>query len=238
MTSIQSIKRFYKGVTVSETEEGVFQLLLDGRSAKTPARNLLHVNEKTLAEAIAAEWEAQNESIELRSMTLTRLVMSALDLTDSDAIKIKELIINYLQTDLLCYFSDTPQDLRNRQEKSWRPFLAWGLSEGLDLKTSSGIVHVDQEETSIDVARGWIAKANDLELVTLARLTEMSGSALIACNLWRQKIDAQEAFNASRLDEMFQAEKWGIDAEAQTRADVLQAEFLSTARIFEFLKFD
>src|SRR5438045_8385381 len=68
-------KRFYKSVGLTETPDG-FSVTLDGRIIKTPAKRLLLVPSRAVAEGIAAEWEAQKEASDPTSMPLTRLAHS------------------------------------------------------------------------------------------------------------------------------------------------------------------
>ena len=56
------MKRFYKDVAVTP-QEGGFAILLDGRTVKTPARNILVLPTEKLASAIAAEWREQGEEV-------------------------------------------------------------------------------------------------------------------------------------------------------------------------------
>lgn len=228
------IKRFYKEVTVEKSDDG-FQILLDGRKAKTPARHGLRVENRTFADCIANEWSEQEESVDLKAMLFTRLAMSAIDLCDSDRQKIIDLVIGYLGSDLLCYFSEGPAPLRARQEEAWQPYLAWASEMGFPLITSEGIAPVTQHQASLDAARRMVLAANNLAVVVLGRLTELSGSAVLALHLLREGSEAEAVFSASRVDEDFQAEKWGVDTEAEARALRLKDEFVETAKVLSFL---
>ena len=60
-------KRFYSCVNVVKSANG-YSVELDGRPIKTPAKNLLEVESETIAGAIAADWERQEEFIDLEAM--------------------------------------------------------------------------------------------------------------------------------------------------------------------------
>ena len=70
--------RFYKDATAGEGEDG-FPVLLDGRGVRTPARKPLAAPVKPLAQAIAAEWSAQEKVVDPAVMPLTRLANSIID---------------------------------------------------------------------------------------------------------------------------------------------------------------
>ena len=68
-------KRFYKSVTVTEQ----LGIALDGRNVRTPLKAALVLPSSTLAEAVAAEWNAQVEFINPHAMPLTKLANTAID---------------------------------------------------------------------------------------------------------------------------------------------------------------
>ena len=71
-------RRFYDRAQVGEGTQG-FPILLDGKPVRTPARRALVAPVRPLAEAIAAEWEAQRDFVEPAQMPLTRLANSVID---------------------------------------------------------------------------------------------------------------------------------------------------------------
>ena len=70
------MKRIYKTVAVDEIEGG-FSVTLDGRLVRSPARRELTVPNRPLAEAVAAEWEAQEETIDPKGMPMMSLLATA-----------------------------------------------------------------------------------------------------------------------------------------------------------------
>src|SRR5262245_32496920 len=93
-------KRFYKTVSVSEQPEGI-AVLLDSRPVKTPARRALALPAIAIAEAIAAEWRAQGETIDPGSMPLTRLCNSIIDGVIARSQEVAADIAKYFGSDLL-----------------------------------------------------------------------------------------------------------------------------------------
>ncbi len=73
------MKRFYKQAAAAAAEGG-FEVQLDGRAVRTPGRALLLLPTRPLAEAVAAEWAAQEAQVRTQDMALMSLSCTALDL--------------------------------------------------------------------------------------------------------------------------------------------------------------
>ncbi len=131
-------RRFYEQVTVVECE-GRFDLLLDGRPVRTPARNPLGTPTRALSEAVAAEWRAQGESIDPSSMPLTRLVNSIIDGVATSASAVAADVAKFLASDLVVYRAEGPQGLVEKQAAAWDPVVAWARDElGAALRAGGG----------------------------------------------------------------------------------------------------
>src|SRR5437763_1701141 len=71
-------KRFYTTAGVAAAADG-FAVTLDDRPVRTPSRQPLVAPTREIAEAIAAEWAAQQDVINPVTMPLTRLANSVVD---------------------------------------------------------------------------------------------------------------------------------------------------------------
>ena len=96
------MKRFWKDVAIV-AQDGGWGIALDGRPMRTPHRAPLIVVSAMLAEAIAAEWQAQGDTIDPRAMPMTGLANAAIDLAAPDPAVFGEPVAAYAATDLLCY---------------------------------------------------------------------------------------------------------------------------------------
>ena len=76
--SAEAPRRFYKAATAREAAGG-FGVALDALTLKTPKGLVFVAPTHALAEAVAAEWEAQGTHIDPVSMPLTRLANSIID---------------------------------------------------------------------------------------------------------------------------------------------------------------
>ncbi len=218
-------RRFYAEAVVGEEPDGRFQILLDGRRARTPQGAPLALPVRTLAELIAAEWAAQGPTVERGSMPATRLATVVLDGGETARAAQIDTLERYGATDLICYFAEHPRTLVERQTRVWGGLLAWADEAlGLGLVHGQGIVHRPQPAASLE-RLGILARAADpFTLTGLAEAAALFGSTVIALALHAARLDGGEAMAAALLDETFQQEQWGADAEAAARAAAMSVE--------------
>ncbi len=219
-------KRFYNLASLADGRT----VLLDGKPAKTAARNELSADAPALAEAIVGEWNAQNDVIDFTTMPLTRFQMTVLDRSDADADLWRSAILAFLRSDLLCYRAAAPAELTARQKAQWDPLLAWAASEGISLNTTAGVGYIEQPTDALNRAAAFLAAADAAPVLAMKTAAEIAGSAVIALAMDRGAFHPQELFEASRVDETLQAEKWGWDAEAEVRTRLMNRDFLDAAR--------
>jgi chaperone required for assembly of F1-ATPase len=230
-----AIKRFYKTVDVRDAASGQHALMLDGRGARTPGRNPLAAKSRALMLKVAAEWERQRETIEPADMPLTRLLNSAVDGVSGTMAETRADVLKYAGSDLLCYRAEEPEELAERQRLAFDPVLVWA-AEALDARFNlgAGVMHVDQPAESIEAVRSAIADFDDPgALAALSAMTTLSGSALLALAVARGRLWAEDAWRAAHVDEDFQAERWGVDAEARARREARWREFEAAALALE-----
>ncbi|HXL69159.1 MAG TPA: ATP12 family protein [Xanthobacteraceae bacterium] len=225
-------KRFYKEASVGATPGG-HALLLDGKPVKTPARLPLTLPTWALAEAVCAEWAAQESRIDPARMPMTRLANLAIDRGAESAGALAEEIAGYAGSDLLLYRAGQPEGLVAMQAAHWDPILAWtGEALGARFVLAEGLRFVAQPEAALAAVRAAVAaEAPPFRLAALASLTTLSGSALIALALSRRALDAGAAWAAAHVDEDWNIRQCGADAEATARRAARRAEFDAAARM-------
>jgi chaperone required for assembly of F1-ATPase len=229
------MKRVYKSVTARAVEDG-WGVALDGRPLRTPAKRDLLVPSARLAIAIAAEWDAQDPDIHPETMPLTRLATTAIDRTAEKRAEIAAEVANYAGTDLVCYRANHPPALVARQEAAWQPLIDWAAGRyDAGLAVTSSIVPLAQSPASLKIFAGVVGALDDFRLTALQAATAACGSLVIALALHEGRLDADAAFAASQLDETFQIEGWGEDAEATQRRIALAADIQATARFLDLL---
>lgn len=235
------MKRFYKEVTSGAANGGAagsgYGVQLDGKPIKTPAGQPLVVASARLAAALAEEWAAQGETITPSTMPLMQLVSTALDRMKPTRVQVTGFLLGFGGSDVLCYRADSPSDLVELQEKHWQPWLDWAADElEAPLDVTAGIVPVAQDADCLAALQRRIEAYDDWVMTALQSLAPCLGSLVLALAVVEGKLAADKAFELSRLDEAFQAERWGIDSEAKARIDGLRQEVLAAARLLELLR--
>ncbi|WP_366657299.1 ATP12 family protein [Fodinicurvata sp. EGI_FJ10296] len=229
------MKRHYQSVSVGRADAG-YTILLDGRPVKTPARVTLAVPNAPLAEAVAAEWSAQGETIKPAEMHLTAFATTALDKGSDRKQSVVQTLAGYAATDLLCYRAESPAELARRQEERWQPILDWlALTFDAPLTVTKGILPVPQPEASLRAIRAALERLDGLHLVPTATIVDQLGSTALGLAVAHRRISAEEAIALSHIDDDYQADLWGWDAEAATRRRAVAAEVAAAETFLRLL---
>lgn len=211
------MKRFYTEVRVVEHGVG-FAVTLDGRPIRTPLKCAVSLPTQQLAQALAAEWDAQQETVDLRAMGINRLVNIAIDEAMADPARLAGEISAYGGCDLLCYRADAPEELVARQAAAWDPLLAWaGDRFALQLTVTTGVMPVSQNQDSLSRLSGQVATFDPFTLSAMRDVVGICGSLIIGLALREGFLDIDAAWGAAQIDEDWQIEKWGEDSEATAR---------------------
>jgi chaperone required for assembly of F1-ATPase len=231
-------RRFYERAAVEEGAEGEereFRIVLDGRPVKTPARRALAAPTRALAEAIAAEWEAQRDVIDPAKMPLTRLANSIIDGVADARAEVAAEVEKYLASDLLFYRAEGPDGLVAREAAAWDPVLAWARETlGARFVTAQGMVHVAQPAPALAAANAAIPREMSRDIWRLGAMhaiTTLTGSALIAIALARGALTIDQAWDAAHVDEDWNMAFWGRDEIALERRAARFAEMQAAALI-------
>jgi chaperone required for assembly of F1-ATPase len=227
------MRRFYQLVQIAPSEQG-HSVLLDERPVRTPAQQLLIVPTVPLAEAIAQEWRAQEDTIRPEAMPLTRLASTAIDRMPALRRTAIDEVVAYVDTDLLCYRAAEPFDLVRRQRHAWQPVLDWlSAAHGIRLSVTTSILPVAQPEVARARLRAAIEDLPDWPLVGMHAATTALGSMALGLAVLHGRIGAEAALAASLLDELFEIERWGSDPEAERRHAVLRRDVAAAARFLQ-----
>ena len=229
------MKRFWKSAAVVEADGG-YSVELDGRPVKTPARAELTVPTSALAEAIAAEWNEAPEEVDPRAMPLTGLANAAIDRVAPDKDAFAASLARYGESDLTCYRAEGPETLVKRQAESWDALLGWARRRyDVDFATCSGVMHVPQPEETVRKLGHAVASLDAFHLAGLSPLVTIGGSLVAGLAVLEKMMPASEAWEAVSLDDRWQMEQWGADAEAEAALDARRRDFLAAARFLELL---
>lgn len=230
--AVEKPKRFYEDAGYRSAETG-FAIILDGRSVRTPGRQLIEVPTRELASALADEWDAQAVHIDPTTMPLTRIVNSALDGVAPRMNEVAADIARYAGSDLLSYRAISPAELVAKQAEAWDPLLGWARdAHRIDLQTTSGVMPIEQSADALEAARRAVGARGPLRLAALHVMTTLSGSLVLALAHAEHHLPLEDAWAAAHVDEDWNIALWGADTMAEKlRAarlrDMTAASFIS-----------
>jgi chaperone required for assembly of F1-ATPase len=224
--SAERMRRFYTTADVAPADGGGFAVRLDGRQPRSPQGQALVLPSEGLAQLVADEWAAQGENVLPDTMPATKLAWGALTLVDAGVRQgAVARVAGFAETDLVCYFADGPASLVERQERRWGAVIDWAARElGASFHRAQGIIHEPQPRETIARIEALAGAESNFALAGLAAAVSLFGSAILGFALRRGELTPDAAFELSRLDETFQEERWGVDAEAAARADAMAKE--------------
>jgi chaperone required for assembly of F1-ATPase len=223
-------RRFYTAAGVIEGPAG-FEIALDGRPIRTPARHPLAFPNRALAEVVAAEWDAQTEFIEPARMPLTRLANTIIDGVVAAPDAVAAEVEKYLGSDLLFYRAEGPERLVERQKEQWDPVLKWANHAlGARFLTGTGVMPLLEPQSALAAAAAAIPR-EPWRLGAVHAVTTLTGSALLALALAHRAISCDAAWAAAHVDDDWNTEFWGEDALAFQRRASRFAEMQAAARV-------
>jgi len=229
------VKRFWKNVDVEREGEG-WSIRLDERPVKTPARVPLAAPNEALAEAIAEEWRAVEDKIDPRAMPLTGFANAAIDRVLPDRRAFADDIAKYAEADLACYRAEGPRALVACQEEQWDKLLAWARRRfDVDFTITTGLMHVDQPAATVERLAHAVSALDAFRLAAFQPLVTIGGSLVTALAVLEKAISPEEAWDAVSVDDRWQIEQWGADAEAEAALENRRRDFLAAARFLDLL---
>ncbi|NQU58050.1 MAG: ATPase [Rhodospirillales bacterium] len=229
-------KRFFKAATIAPLDDG-YTIHLDAKPVRTPLGQPLYLPLRSLAEAIAAEWQGQGETIDPTTMHIAGYANTAIDRVGKERSVVLANLLHFAETDMLCYRAEHPEDLAARQFEQWQPILDWAAeTQGVHLKITTGVVPITQPPEALQAIARSLQQLDDMTLTAVASLAAVMGSLILALSLSENHIDAEQAFQLAQLDESFQSERWGRDAEAVAREQQLKKDITSAVLFLSLLR--
>lgn len=225
-------KRFYTEVGLAEADGG-FAITLDGKPIRTPSGRHVVIPSRELAEAVAAEWAQQKQTLDPVTMPLTRLANSVVEGVVDRAALVADDLAKYFHSDLLFYRAGHPEGLVAREAAHWDPVLFWAAETlGAHFILSEGVMHVAQPAQAIEAARAALPE-DPWSIAALHVITTLTGSALLALALAHRARDADQVWAAAHVDEDWNADQWGVDEEAAGRRAARLKDFAAAVAVLE-----
>jgi chaperone required for assembly of F1-ATPase len=234
------MKRFWQRVAI-EPIDAEWRILLDARPLHIPGGAELRLSRRDLAEAVAAEWReaggTQGGEASFGDLPLTRIVGTAQVRIAPDPEPVVLALARYGESDLLCYRAAEPPALRARQAAAWQPWLDWAETRfAARLRVTEGVMHVAQPPDTIAALAAAVAARPALALGALGVAVPALGSLVLGLALAEGALSAADAHALATLDETFQEEFWGEDAEAVARRRRIGEEVAVAGRLLAMLR--
>ena len=138
----------------------------------------------------------------------------------------------YAESDVLCYRTDTSPELAKRQAEVWDPLLDWARGRfDVAFNVTAGIIHVQQPPATVARLQVALAAYDAAALVGLQTLITIGGSLVTALMVAECAIEADVAFDACHLDELWQVGLWGEDWLAAESREKRKADFVAAAAL-------
>ncbi|MFL2770945.1 MAG: ATP12 family chaperone protein [Rhodospirillaceae bacterium] len=228
--------RFYRTVSITQAEKG-FGIALDRLPVKTPGQAILLMASRSLAEAIAAEWETQQDIINPTSMPLSRLLNTSIDRTTPNRTETISSLLHFIDTDTLCYRADSPQALVDRQLLVWQPVLDWlSASHSIKLQVAVGVMHHGQSSETFSTIEKLLSAYDDITLTAVQAITSLTSSLVLSVAMADQFLSGREVAIAAQLEENWQIEQWGEDSESLKRREELNRAILAIERFISLTR--
>ena len=219
-------KRFYKAASYQACEGG-YEVLLDSRSLKSPAKAPLILPTDALASTIAAEWDAQDDEIAPESMPIFSLAATAIDRVMTQRKMLDEELVRFGENDLISYRCSPDEDpvLAAREQEQWGAIQAWMAdTHNVHFAVFDGIMPQAQPAAvAVNLAQT-IEMINDWQMVSCYRATTLTGSVSLGLAFIANHLDVAGLMSHAFLDDLYQEEKWGADEWAIERRQNIEAE--------------
>jgi len=228
-----AMKRFWSTASFEQVETG-FEVHLDGRSVKTPAKRPLLLPTEAMAYQVALEWDAQEDVVDPTAMPWTRSANAAIDKVAIQRSEVVDHLASYAETDLLCYRAEGPESLIDRQSAAWNPILDWVAQKyGARLAVAAGVMPVSQASADMERLAATMRGMTAFQLTGFYDLVTLTGSFVLALAATESKESTEDLWAHSRIDEIWQSEQWGEDEEATEQAETKKTAFFHA---FSFYK--
>ncbi len=228
-------RRFWRQVETVPDGDG-FLVALDGKPVRLGPAGPLRVVRQALADAIAEEWSqagggATGGSYSPDALGLTRLAGTLQGRVAIDRPAFIDTLLEFLHGETLCYRADRPAALAERQQAGWQPWLDWARTHlGVALAVGEGVMPRPQPADAVAAMRAALERQDDAALTALGVLTPLGGSLVLGLAVVDGALEAAAAHRLALLDETFQAEQWGTDAQAAARRDAMLRDFVEAER--------
>ena len=231
------MRKFWKTVKVKKKSSNSYEILLDENVLKTPMKKKLTIQNSKIAEEIYKEWNQDKNILDTDAMIFYGIISTSIDKFNNNRILYVNEILNFIDTDLICYRAEEPNDLVQWQSKNWDPILL-KVEKYINNKIDvfKGIMPLKQNKGIKFKITKFLTKFSDLEIIALHKITNITGSIFLSLCILNNDIIKEKVFELSHLDELWQAENWGYEEEASNNREQINFELNRTMYFLDCLR--
>ena len=219
------MKKFWERIEIKKVSSKEFYILLDNKKLKTPLKKELILSNHLMAKEVLKEWDHSSEIINIDDLVFYSLLSTAIDKVSEERNSYINDIINFIDTDLICYRADNPIDLVSFQNKQWDPIISF-IEKYINTKVSvfKGVMPSQQSSEVHHRFKNLIVELSDVQISVLHRITNLVGSVFLSLCILKKDLTHKQAFELSFLDELWQAENWGYEDDASAKRKKIRTE--------------
>ena len=211
---------------------GIYKLFFNNKEIKTPENVLFNFKEKIFPELILKEikkfkFKNLNQSIYYNIFSLAK------DKIFVDKKKYIDEVIEYINTDLICYWENKPEDLYTLQIDNWSKQFKKLKDEELKFDYTFNIFPMKQKDSSIELLKNKLIQLDDIILACLLIVTKITSSLLLSYLFITNRIKPIDLYKNTYLHEIWQSNKWGIVEEEK---DKRESDLLTFKKIYKLIK--
>ena len=219
------MKKFWKKIEIRQSSSKKFHLLLDNKKLTTPMKKELVLPSEILVNEVLREWDQNSDNINIDDLVFYGVLSTAIDKVIIEKDAYVNDIIDFINTDLICYRAESPNDLIALQNKSWNPILLL-IEKYIDVKIKvfKGIMPSNQDQKVHTEIKKLISNLSDVQISVLHRITNLIGSIFLSLCILKKDLLKEDAFECSFLDELWQAKNWGHEEDASIKRNKIRLE--------------
>ena len=212
--------------------DGVFNLFINNKEIKTPEKVSFNFKEKIFPNLILKEIK-KFKFKNLNQSTYYNIFSLAKDKIQVDKQKYIEEVLKYINTDLICYWENKPDDLYTLQLDNWNSQLKKLKKEELNFDYTFNITPIKQNKSSIVLLKKKLIQLDDIILSCLLIITKITSSVLLSYLFITNRIKPIDLYNNTYLHEIWQSKKWGIVEEEKEKRE---NDVLIFKKIYKLIK--
>ena len=231
------MRKFWKMVKVKKKSSNSYEILLDENVLKTPMKKKITIQNSKIAEEIYKEWNQDKNILDTDAMIFYGIISTSIDKISNNRILYVNEILNFIDTDLICYRAEEPNDLVQWQSKNWDPILL-KVEKYINNKIDvfKGIMPLKQNKGIKFKITKFLTKFSDLESIALHKITNITGSVFLSLCILNNDIIKEKVFQLAHLDELWQAENWGYEEEASKNREKINIQLNRTMYFLDCLR--